>query len=168
MGFFAIILFFAIMHLKQIQIHSIVMEINYLNHDDFGIDPEYFAGYLGKLENETELMKGILNVIFVNDPYIHALNKAYRDKDKPTDVLSFNYQGEDSELLGEVYISVDTAKKQAVDHEHSFEDELIKLIVHGILHVHGFDHIDDQDYKKMYAVEKAVLGDLAGPFIEHE
>lgn len=144
------------------------MELSYLNHDDFGIDPEYFAVYLEALKSEAKLMEGVINVVFVNDPYIHALNKAYRDKDKPTDVLSFNYQGEDSELLGEVYISVDTAKRQAVAHEHSFEDELIKLIVHGILHVHGFDHEKDEDYKQMYSVEKAVLGDVAGPYIEHE
>lgn len=144
------------------------MELNYLNHLDFKIEPKDFSFYLKQLENKTKLMEGVLNVVFVTDPYIQALNKAYRAKNKPTDVLSFNYQDQGSDLLGEVYISVDTAKKQAAEHGHDLEDELIKLLVHGILHIHGFDHENDEDYKVMYALEKSVLGSIAGPFIESE
>ncbi len=142
------------------------MELNYLNHEEFDLNPEGFSGYIEKLEQEIETMEGILNVIFVNDTYIQALNKAYRGKDKPTDVLSFNYEEErsDSDLGGEIYVSVETAERQAKDHKHSFEDELIKLIVHGILHVHGHDHEEEEDYKKMYAIETLVLGKIAGPY----
>ena len=144
------------------------MELNYLNHLDFKIEPKDFTAYLKRLESKIELMEGVLNVVFVTDPYIQALNKAYRAKNKPTDVLSFNYQDQGSDLLGEVYISVDTAAKQAVEHGHGLVEELIKLLIHGILHVHGFDHEEDEDYKVMYALEKAVLGPIAGPFIENE
>lgn len=140
------------------------MEINYLNHKDFGIETKSFSKYLKKLEQATPLNSGQLNVVFVSDQYIRALNKAYRDKDQPTDVLSFNYEDEGG-ILGEVYISVETAKRQAKEHKLRLEDELIKLIVHGILHVHGFNHEEDEDYREMHAVERAALGEIAGEMI---
>lgn len=145
------------------------MEIKYLNQKEFKVHVKPFLPYIQKLEQAIGLEEGILNVVFVTDAYIQALNKQYRGKDKPTDVLSFNYQQEDAEsdLVGEIYVSVETADRQAVEHRHSLSDELIKLIIHGILHVHGYDHEEDEDYKKMYTVEKETLGEIAGPFIEH-
>lgn len=139
------------------------MEIKYLNQDEFGIDTNSFSAYLKKLEKATPVQEGLLNVVFVNDKYIRALNKAYRGKDKVTDVLSFPYY--EGDLVGEVYLSVETAGRQAKGHKHTLADELIKLIVHGILHIHGFDHEEDEDYRKMFAVEKAVLGMLAGDLL---
>lgn len=139
------------------------MKVIYLNQEEFKVDVKPFLPYLRRLEGLIDAKKGNLNVVFVNDVYIRALNKAYRDKDKPTDVLSFNY--EDGDLVGEVYVSVETARRQAVDHKHSLSDELIKLIVHGVLHIHGHDHEDDEDYKAMYKVEKTVLGGIAGDMV---
>ena len=139
------------------------MEIKYLNQEDFEIDTKPFSRYLKKLEKETALQKGLINVVFVNDKYIRALNKAYRGRDEATDVLSFPYY--EGELVGEVYLSVETAKRQAKDHRHDLSDELIKLLIHGVLHIHGFDHEEDGDYQKMYAVERAVLGQIAGEFM---
>lgn len=142
------------------------MELKYLNHEELNLNPDAFSIYTDKLRDEIELLKGTLNVIFVNDIYIQALNKAYRDMDRPTDVLSFNYEQEDSELDGEIYISFETAERQAKEHGHGFEDELIKLIVHGILHVHGFDHEEDEDYREMYEIERLILGEIAGPYVK--
>jgi len=132
------------------------MEVKYINQAEFKIDTAPFLAYTNKLAEAIVLMGGVLNVVFVNDKYIRALNKAYRGKDAPTDVLSFNYDAD--ELIGEVYVSVETADRQARDHKHSLGDELIRLIVHGILHVHGYDHEDDEDYKKMLKIERVVLG----------
>ena len=145
------------------------MEVNYLNHEEFEIDVSPFAGYVGKLEGAVDTRDGDLNVVFVNDKYIRALNKAYRSKDKPTDVLSFiyDYDRDEEGIIGEVYISVETAKRQAKDHKHPLSDELTKLVIHGILHVHGYDHEKDEDYEKMYKVEKGVLGKLAGEKMLH-
>ncbi len=146
------------------------MEVAYLNAEGFSIDISFFDAFVVKLRGQIEVRPGILNVVFVNDEYIHALNKAYRGKDKPTDVLSFNYENEDGldsneELLGEIYVSVETAERQSVEHQLSRPEELAKLIVHGILHVHGYDHVEDADYKKMFAVEQAILGKIAGEFL---
>jgi len=146
------------------------MEVKYLNQKDFDIDVAVFSNYIDKLKNTISVYDGDLNVVFVNDLYIRALNKSYRDKDEPTDVLSFNYgnkQGEEG-IVGEVYISVETAKRQAKEYKKSLADELVKLLVHGLLHVHGYDHEKSEDYKKMYKVEKNVLGDIAGDMILSE
>ena len=143
------------------------MDVIYLNDKDFKLNTDHFSPFVKKLKKQMKTMEGALNVVFVNDAYIQSLNKIYRGKDKSTDVLSFNYQGEetDSQLMGEVYISVPTAERQAKDHKHSLHDEITKLLIHGILHVHGHDHEEDEEYKQMYAVEKAVLGDIAGELI---
>jgi probable rRNA maturation factor len=136
------------------------MKVTYLNQDDFQLNTAPFSKYIKKLSKEVDTFDGLLNVVFVNDKYMRAINKAYRGKDEPTDVLSFSYGTED--LIGEVYISVETAKRQAKEHKHRLVDELIRLIVHGILHIHGFDHEEEADYKKMLAVEKEVLGKVVG------
>ncbi len=134
------------------------MEIKYLNQDEFNIEVGHFSSYLEKLSDSINLMDGILNIVFVNNQYIQSLNKAYRSKDVPTDVLSFFY-GED-DLLGEIYISAEKAKSQSIEYKHSLSDELIRLIVHGTLHIHGYDHENDEDYKKMLALEKKILGEI--------
>ena len=134
------------------------MEVKYLNQEEFKVEVKPFSAYIKRLDKAIDVMAGLLNVVFVNDKYIRALNKAYRGKDMPTDVLSFAYGADD--LIGEVYVSVETAERQAEERRHPLSDELIRLIVHGILHIHGYDHEKDVDYKKMLAVEKGVLGEL--------
>ena len=132
------------------------MKVRYLNQKEFGIKVAPFTRYIKRLSDIIDVQDGILNVVFVNDQYIRALNKAYRDKDAPTDVLSFSYGLDD--LIGEVYISVEMAARQAKEYKHPLSDELIRLIVHGILHIHGYDHEENEAYKKMLEVEKKVLG----------
>ncbi len=137
------------------------MVIEFINENEWGIDVKEFDTYINRLRKEVDVLDGIINVIFVNDVYIKSLNKSYRDKDMATDVLSFNYEkempGDDSNLVGEIYISVETAKRQAKDVGHDLQDELNKLFVHGFLHIHGHEHITDADYEVMDKIEKRVL-----------
>ena len=85
-----------------------------------------------------------LSLVFVNDREMHILNREYRGKDRPTDVLSFPMlegQGrEAASSLGDIVISLDTAKRQARQYRHSLDAEVSRLLVHGILHLLGFDH----------------------------
>lgn len=88
-----------------------------------------------------------LSIVFTDDNDIRELNKAYRDKDKPTDVLSFSQleggnQIASNTLLGDIVISLDTAQSQATELGVSFNQELVRLIIHGILHLFGYDHED--------------------------
>jgi probable rRNA maturation factor len=100
-----------------------------------------------------------VSISFVDNNEIRELNKQYRDKDTATDVLSFplmefevteeNYNNEDEfvqedRLLGDIVISLEKAKEQAAEYEHSFERELAFLVVHGVLHLLGMDHEDEE------------------------
>ena len=104
-----------------------------------------------------------INLIWVSNQEIKKLNFKYRQKNCPTDVLSFSYLNErDNNLLGELFISVDTLKKQAKEHSHPFKEEGQILFTHGLLHILGFDHETKADLKKMLKFERVILGDKSG------
>jgi len=93
-----------------------------------------------------------VTVILVDDPYIRQLNHRFRHLDRATDVLSFNMDdgtGPDPDTLGDVYISVDRARDQAGRYHVSLDDELHRLVVHGCLHLLGYDHHNASDRKVM-------------------
>ena len=106
------------------------------------------------------LNKVELSVVLVSDAQIRRLNKLYRNKDKPTDVLSFPI-GEKVEgwlILGDIVISVDTAKRQAQELGYSLEEELKRLLVHGLVHLLGYDHeLGGEEEKKFFELEEFVL-----------
>jgi rRNA maturation RNase YbeY len=86
-----------------------------------------------------------LSVLLANDRKIRTLNKQYRGQDRATDVLSFAQNEEkenkpNSPLMGDVVISTETAKRQATEHGLTLEEEIVLLLIHGILHLLGFDH----------------------------
>lgn len=106
----------------------------------------------------------IESVTLVNDEKIHEINKTYRKIDRPTDVISFGYNnpGEDGDLpfidLGEIIISVDTAKRQAVEFNHPLCREIAFLFIHGTLHNLGYDHEKNEiDANIMYALQNKIL-----------
>ena len=83
-----------------------------------------------------------LSVTILNDRRLHDLNRTWRGKDRPTDVLSFPY-GDDAGPIGDVVISVDRAAAQAAERGHDLQRELELLTLHGTLHVCGYDHETD-------------------------
>lgn len=110
-----------------------------------------------------------VSVVFADDAYIHELNRDYRGKDTPTDVLSFALNegdepdiigGPEETLLGDIIISLDTAARQAEDFGHSLERELAYLTVHGMLHLLGFDHEAEEEKIVMRQKEEQVLSQL--------
>ncbi|SES66828.1 rRNA maturation RNase YbeY [Anaerobranca gottschalkii] len=98
-----------------------------------------------------------VNIIFVDDPFIQNLNSRFRGKDCPTDVLSFPF--DTPEFLGEVYISLETAKRQAEEYNHTLTREIAFLTVHGLLHLLGYDH-NDQPNELMREKEEKILSSL--------
>ena len=82
-------------------------------------------------------------IAFVSDNRIRELNRTYRGVDRATDVLSFPTGDEDVEQLGDIAISVETAKAQARQNRLTFEQEIAQLIIHGLLHLCGYDHETD-------------------------
>lgn len=102
------------------------------------------------------------NVIFVDNNYIHNLNKTYRNIDRETDVITFALEDSidiklDHRILGDIYISIDKAKEQALEYGHSFFRELSFLTVHGMLHLLGYDHMNEDDEKVMFELQDTIL-----------
>ncbi|WP_414042897.1 rRNA maturation RNase YbeY [Macrococcus animalis] len=105
-------------------------------------------------------------VSFVSEEEIQSINKAYRDKDSVTDVISFALEeGEDEDfempdaprVLGDIIICVKRAEEQSEEYGHSFERELGFLTVHGLLHLLGYDHMNEADEKKMFGRQDELL-----------
>ena len=109
-----------------------------------------------------------VSVTLVDNDFIHNLNRDYRHIDRPTDVISFAFLDGNNEkdrifqsgqnvVLGEIYISFDKAREQAASYGHSLDRELKFLFVHGILHLLGYDHMNPDDEKIMFALQDEIL-----------
>ena len=112
--------------------------------------------YLGKRD-------GAVDLVLVGDCKIRSLNRDYRKKDKVTDVISFAYlevtdyvQAPGDVIVGDIFISIPTAKRQAKSNKHSLKKELEVLFVHGMLHLFGFDHNNDAEEKEMEGWAKKI------------
>ena len=99
-----------------------------------------------------------ISITLVDDKQIHRLNKQYRNIDRPTNVLSFEL-GDDI-LLGDIFISLDTVAKEAKQAHISVEEHTAHMIVHGVLHLQGFDHLTDKQAKVMENKEIKILNKL--------
>ena len=109
----------------------------------------------------------IISVSLVNDETIHQINNDYRHIDKVTDVISFAFNdGEDREalyhsgsmvVLGDIYICVEQAKRQAEEYGHPLDREMRFLFVHGLLHLLGYDHMKKEDEEIMFPLQEEIL-----------
>lgn len=114
---------------------------------------------------EIEKLDNIeFNVIIVDNEYIHKLNKEYRHIDRPTDVITFALEDNEDvkdiyRVLGDIYISLDKAKEQAIEYGHSFKREICFLAVHGFLHLLGYDHMEKEDEKIMFGKQEVILNE---------
>jgi len=111
-----------------------------------------------------------LNIIFVTSDEIQKLNKNYRNIDRSTDILSFSYlsgiddagAGDDPAVIGEIYISPEAALKNSRDQGEgwSLKLEIMLLIIHGMLHIYGYDHEDEEERAIMYNIQDSMIHDL--------
>lgn len=110
-----------------------------------------------------------LGILLTTNKTIHHYNKEFRHKDKPTDILSFPYhtelkageriktKTEEDKNLGDLIISLEYVKKDAKKYETTFEQRMKILLIHGICHLLGYDHVEDEDYKVMHKQEQKIL-----------
>ena len=116
-----------------------------------------------KLEKEYSA-----SVIFVNPEEIHEINKTYRGIDRPTDVISFalmdsedDYEMmEDDNELGDIFINVEAIRNQAKEYGHSLRREVCFLFTHGLLHLLGYDHMEEDEEKEMFALQDVLLDEI--------
>lgn len=125
-----------------------------------------FAAEKLTLEEDAEI-----SVTIVDNNRIQEINKTYRNKDYATDVISFAMEDETEDdwlisdedeidlprVLGDLFISIDKAVEQAKDYGHSFERELGFLVVHGLLHLNGYDHMTETEEKEMFTLQEKIL-----------
>lgn len=127
-----------------------------------------FAGSYLKLPENTEM-----SVTLMDNEHIHEINKKYRGVDKPTDVISFAIEEEDPDEvpiilpedeefdipknIGDIMVSMDKVKEQAEYLGHSEDRELGFLVVHGFLHLNGYDHMKEEDEKEMFGLQRKIL-----------
>lgn len=116
------------------------------------------------LQEEEIPEEAEVDLLFVDNEAIQEMNREYRNKDSATDVLSFPmYEAdeaideEEEILFGDIVISLERAQEQCQEYGHSLEREVMYLLVHGLLHLAGYDHIEDEDKKQMRAQEEALL-----------
>ena len=107
-----------------------------------------------------------LGIIFTDDLGIQEINRIYRNKDVPTDVISFAltdvddniiYDEEIPRALGDIYISIERTREQAQNYNHSFRRELVFLILHGFLHLCGYDHLTKAEEEVMFSLQNEIL-----------
>lgn len=127
---------------------------------------ENLLNYAAKEENVEDGTE--LSIVIVSNEEIQKINKEYRGKDYATDVISFAMEelGEDEleiigaempRMLGDIIISLEKAEEQAKEYGHSFSRELGFLTIHGFLHLLGYDHIEEEDEKKMFKRQNELL-----------
>lgn len=112
--------------------------INFNYETDFNLDnEEATALWLGNVITSENKKEGEINYIFCDDEYLHKINVEYLDHDTLTDIISFDYSM-GNELHGDIFVSVERVKDNATDFNVSFEEELKRVLVHGILHYCGY------------------------------
>ena len=122
---------------------------------------EKFIDYAKK---ELDIQNAVFDIIIIDNERIHEINKEYRSKDMPTDVISFaleDFMDVETEvrLLGDIYISIDKAREQAKLYNHSLLRELAFLSIHGLLHLLGYDHMNEEDEKIMFGLQEEILNE---------
>jgi probable rRNA maturation factor len=130
------------------------------------LEIERVINFAAKKQNVEEHSE--VSVTFVSNERIQEINREYRDKDKPTDVISFAMEelgegevelvgAEMPRVLGDIIISIPKAIEQAEEYGHSFLRELGFLAVHGFLHLLGYDHMTEEEEKEMFTLQKEIL-----------
>ena len=150
--------------------------------DDVLIDETAFMARVVNILTETVRLAGLkfpkeseLSLVLAGDKTLQSLNKEWREKDKPTNVLSFPGKniavGETAEMmLGDVIISLETTKREATLENKTFEDHLSHLVIHGFLHLFGYDHETDEEAAQMESLEIKILNELgiANPYEDEQ
>lgn len=137
------------------------MRILYTDEVESNFSLEFFSDiaeevfkFLGIEDNDYEI-----SLLMTDDEVIREYNNQYRGKDRPTDVLSFPMEEEN--ILGDIAISYDTAKRQAEENEINADREIAFLFIHGLLHLLGYDHeTSEEDEKEMFDLQEKILKKL--------
>ena len=138
------------------------MFVNIISDTNRRIPRKRILELMALMEEEEDPPDSNVNIVFVNDKQIASLNKKFRKISKPTDVLSFNLEDKPSRdsIFGEIYISTDTAVRNAEKFGITFRNEMLRLCCHGFLHLLGYDHEKPKERVIMQEREHYFLGNM--------
>ncbi len=145
----------------KINVHSEGLELPFEE-----ITAECIRDIASRAAKILEIETGSFSLIATDDVNIRDVNRQYRELDRPTDVIAFEYRDSifpagPEEELGDIYISLETAKRQSEEYGVTLSEETARLIVHGILHCLGYDHeTSEDDAREMAALEEDLLDKL--------
>lgn len=147
---------------KIIMSNSISVSFN--DEPPGSIDPVRVENFISEVLKNLNLKNWDISLLFCDDAFIQNLNKQYRDIDSPTDVLSFEQgdeyfdgAGETRFMAGDIVISLDSLRFNAEEFNVDINEELKRLIVHGILHLNGMDHSDNSPEQEMLKFQEELL-----------
>lgn len=152
---------------------ELILDLSYEIYDEkfndflyFLDSDEYLKNYVENVLQieEVESQKPLyLSLMLTDNKTIQVINRDYRNKDMPTDVISFAYHETEEfdigpyDTLGDIVISLERVEEQASEYNHSFKREFFYVLTHGILHILGYDHIEEEDKKEMRKREEFIL-----------
>lgn len=138
-------------------------EIN--NNYGYEKDYSYLNGVIKRTLDHEKASDSIFSIVFVSEEEIQEINREYRNIDKVTDVISFAFEDNlnivynSFRVLGDIYICIPRMIEQAKEYGHSEKRELSFLVVHGLLHLLGYDHMEKDEEEKMFALQELILND---------
>ena len=141
--------------------------MQYQINDEFGYseDYDYLDSLIERVLTREKATDSVFSIIFVDNEKIHELNKQFRGVDRPTDVISFALEDAEEEflstirVLGDINISIPKMQEQAKEYGHSEKRELAFLVVHGLLHLLGYDHQTEEEEKVMFQIQEEMLNE---------
>ncbi len=126
---------------------------------------EILTKYVKNIVKKLTIEQAIFNIILVDEEEIYTLNKNYRGIEKKTDVITFalednkDFKNPEIRVLGDIYLCIPVAYEQATIYGHSPIREICFLATHGILHLLGYDHINEEDEKVMFTLQEKLLSE---------
>lgn len=137
-----------------------MLKVNYFKNTVCSINSLLIDKIISIFKKEIKKVSGEVDVIVVEDKEMKNLNMTHRGKNKTTDVLSFAFSEDKkikSDYLGQIFISYPQIKKQAKEYKVKEKEEFIRMLVHGLLHLVGYDHGTIKDEKKMFFLQEKII-----------
>lgn len=133
-----------------------MIEIYFEDTEFLDVSPEFFVSWLSDMAKTEGFTLGDVTLVFCSDAYLLDVNKKHLDHDYFTDIITFDYT-EGEVLSGDLFISIDTVKDNAIDNKVMFHVELNRVVGHGVLHLMGYNDKTDSEQKEMSEKEEWAL-----------
>ncbi len=133
-----------------------MVEIHFEDIEILELSPEFFVSWLSDVCALHEKQLGELSLVFCSDDYLLEMNRTHLDHDYYTDIITFDYC-EEGCVSGDLFISVDRVRENAGPYSSTFERELFRVVVHGVLHLIGFKDKSEEDEMEMRRQEDVAL-----------